>query len=258
MQEIEDYLKSRVGNYSFFFEDLKSGYAFGYNENVEMIAAGCMKLPIAIALIKAEEEKKINFLEKIKIDKKDKVYGTGIIHEFEDREYTIFELLVAMLIQSDNTATNKIIDIVGIDKINETIKKIGLKKTILNRKTSDERKDVDVENITTAYDLSKIWRILVRNEYLNENNSIMLIDILTRQQKKNKLGLYIQDDFKGYISSKSGDKKGIENDTEFIELKKGQFTFTVMSANVPNSVYGTITIAKAGKMMWDIIENNWN
>ena len=70
-------------------------------------------------------------MDKIKIEKEDKVYGTGIIHEFNEREYTIFELLVAMLIQSDNTAANKIIDIIGMDNINSNIKEMGLKNTFL-------------------------------------------------------------------------------------------------------------------------------
>ena len=58
MKEIKKYLESRIGDYSFFFEDLKSGYTYGYNENVQMVAAGCMKLPIAVSLIKAVEEGK--------------------------------------------------------------------------------------------------------------------------------------------------------------------------------------------------------
>ncbi len=139
MKEIKRYLESRIGTYGFFFEDLKSGFIFGYNENVQMVAAGCMKLPISSFCNKAVENGKVDFMDKIKINEEDKVYGTGIIHEFDDREYTIFELLVAMLIQSDNTAANKIIDIVGIDKINEDIKAMGLKNTKLNRKTTDER-----------------------------------------------------------------------------------------------------------------------
>ena len=161
MKEIKRYLESRIGTYGFFFEDLSSGFIYGYNENVQMVAAGCMKLPIAVSLIKAVEDKKVDFMDKIKIEKEDKVYGTGIIHEFNEREYTIFELLVAMLIQSDNTAANKIIDIIGMDNINSNIKEMGLKNTILNRKTSDERQSKDgVENITSAYDLSKIWKHL--------------------------------------------------------------------------------------------------
>lgn len=259
MKEIKKYLESRIGDYSFFFEDLKSGYVYGYNENVQMVAAGCMKLPIAVSLIKAIEDGKTDFMKKIRIESCDKVYGTGIIHEFGEREYTVFELLVAMLIQSDNTAANKIIDIVSIDKINEDIKSMGLENTILNRKTTDERNQKnDIENISTAYDLCKIWKILKDSTFLSKENSTMLIDILTRQQIKNKLALYIPDDLKYEISSKTGDKKGVENDTAFIRLSKGNFIFTVMSKNIPNSVYGTVTLARCGKMAWDNIMNNWN
>ena len=259
MKDIKKYLESRVGKYSFFFEDLKSGYVYGYNENVCMTAAGCMKLPIAVSLIKAVEDKKTDFMTNIKIDRKDKVYGTGIIHEFNEREYTVFELLVAMLIQSDNTAANKIIDIVSMDRINEDIISMGLKNTKLNRKTTDERnKNPDIENITSAYDLTKIWKHLYDGTFLSKDNGQMLIDILRRQQIKNKLALYLNDDLKVEISSKTGDKKGVENDTEFIELPSGTFAFTVLSMDIPNSVYGTVTLAKSGKMMWDEITTCWN
>ena len=259
MKEIKKYLESRIGKYSFFFEDLKSGYVYGYNENVSMTAAGCMKLPIAVSLIKAVEEKKLDFMDKIKIQSKDKVYGTGIIHEFNEREYTVFELMVIMLIQSDNTAANKIIDLVGMEQINEDIVAMGLKNTKLNRKTNDERTVVsNIENITTAYDLARIWKHLSNGTFLSKDNGQMLIDILERQQIKNKLALYIQDDLKLEISSKTGDKLSVENDTEYIHNEKGNFTFTVLSEKVPNSVYGTITLAKCGKMMWDEITNNWS
>lgn len=258
MKEIKRYLEARIGTYSFFFEDLQSGFSYGYNENVQMIGAGCMKLPIAVSVIKYVEDDKASFLDKIKIEEKDKVYGTGIIHEFDNREYTIFELLVAMLIQSDNTAANKLIDIVGIDNINKDIEAQGLKNTKLNRKTSDERAVSDgIENITSALDLAKIWRHLYNGSYLNRKNSTMLIDILQRQQIKNKLALYIPDDLKYEISSKTGDKSSVENDTALINLPKGVFTFTVLSMGIPNSVYGTVTLAKSGKIMWDNINNNW-
>lgn len=259
MKEIKKYLESRIGKYSFFFEDLKSGYVYGYNENVCMTAAGCMKLPIAVSLIKAVEDKKVDFMDRVKIQTSDKVYGTGIIHEFNEREYTVFELMVIMLIQSDNTAANKIIDIVGMEQINEDIVAMGLRNTRLNRKTNDERTAItDVENITTAYDLSKIWKHLSNGTFLSKDNGQMLIDILRRQQIKNKLALYIPDDLKIEISSKTGDKKGVENDTAYLELPKGKFVFTVLSQDIPNSVYGTVSLAKCGKMMWDDVMNNWS
>ncbi|MGL4875941.1 MAG: serine hydrolase [Clostridium sp.] len=258
MKEIKKYLESRIGAYSFYFEDLTSGFTYGYNENVKMVSAGCMKLPIAVSLIKTVERGDATFLDKIKIELSDKVYGTGIIHEFNDRDYTIFELLVAMLIQSDNTAANKIIDIIGIEKINEDIKAMDLKNTVLNRKTADERSTVETENYTSSKDLGIIWKHLYNKSFLDKKNSTMLIDILRRQQIRNKLALYIPDDLKYEISSKTGDKKGVENDTALIQLSKGNFVFTVLSQDIPNSVYGTVTLAKCGKMAWDSIMNNWN
>ena len=179
MNCIKKYLETRVGNYSFYFEDLRSGYSYGYNENVSMTAAGCMKLPIAISLIKAVEDKRANFMDKIKVLNDEKVYGTGIIHEFDDRDYTLFELMVIMLIQSDNTAANKIIDILGMEQINEDIKSMELKNTKLNRKTADERMlDVNIENMTSAYDLCMMWKHLYNGTFLNKENGQMLIDIL--------------------------------------------------------------------------------
>lgn len=258
MQEIKKYLENRIGTYSFFFEDLDSGFSYGYNENVQMTAAGCIKLPIAMSVIKYVEEGRMSFMDKVSIRDMDKVQGRGILHELNNREYTLFELLVAMLIQSDNTAANKLINIIGMDKINDDIQLQGLKNTRLNRLTSDDNVDNNgVENITSALDLAQIWRNLDNAAFLNKNNSTMLIDILTRQQLKNKIALYIPDDLKFEISSKSGDKDGIQNDTALIHVPKGVFTFTMLSMGIPNSVYGTVTLAKCGKHMWDDIMNNW-
>lgn len=258
MKEIKRYLESRIGQYSFYFEDLDGGYIYGFNENVKMTSAGCMKLPIAIALFKEVENDKISLDTKLNICRDDKVFGTGIIHEFCERDYTVLELVIAMLIQSDNTAANKIIDVLGIERINEIIKDMGLSNTELNRKTMDEKNVRDVvENLTSSFDLCKCWKHLYKHTYLSEAHSNKLIDILRRQQLKNKVSFYIPENFKQTIASKSGDLEGIENDTCIIQIPKGNFALTIMSTGVPNNVYGNVTVAKCGKMIWDIINNDW-
>ncbi|WP_040212119.1 serine hydrolase [Clostridium polynesiense] len=258
MKEIKKYFESRIGNYSFYFEDLNSGYVYGYNENNKMTAAGCMKLPIAMVLLKEIENMKYKLDDKIFISEEDKVYGTGIIHEFLPREYTLDELMKAMLIQSDNTASNKIINIIGKDRINEVIKEMGLSNTVLNRRTSDEiYDDNNDENITTSYDLCKCWKMLYRESFLSKELSSKLLRVLGRQQLKSKSSLYILNDLKINIANKTGDKQGVENDTVLITMPKGTFSFTVMSSKIPNSVYGIVTIAKAGKMMFDSVNNYW-
>lgn len=259
MKEIKRFLEERLGDYSFYFEDIESGYIYAYNENVMMTAAGCIKLPIASALLKNVEEGKVNLRECFHVKRDDKVYGNGILHEFGERDYTLGELMVAMLIQSDNTAANKIIDVLGIDNINSKIDEMRLVNTRLNRKTVDDGIKVNkIENFSSSKDLSKCWEILYRGNYLNQENSDVLINILKRQQKKNKLAYFIPDYFKNGIASKSGDMEGVENDTALMLTSKGAFVLTIMSQSIPNSIYGNVTIARAGKMAWDIICSSWS
>lgn len=262
MKEIKRYLEDRIGQYSFYFEDLDGGYVYGYNENVPMTAAGCMKLPIAISLFKCVEEGLVSLEDRVKVCANDMVRGTGILHEFGEKEYSLFELLTAMLIQSDNTAANKIIDVISMDKINNIIQQLGLRNTKLNRKTIDEKliKGVveNVTNVTTAHDLCRCWKRLYNNSFLNEENSKKLINILKRQQAKQKVIFYMPDHVKEAIASKPGDMEGIENDTLLLEHEKGNFSFTILSKELPNNVYGTVTLAKAGMMSLDLINNNWN
>ncbi|WP_029452826.1 serine hydrolase [Clostridium algidicarnis] len=259
MKEIKKYLESRIGDYSFYFEDLDGGYIYGYNENVPMISAGCIKLPIAMAILKESEIGNISLNDKLSVSIDDKVSGNGIIHEFEEKEYSLIELLIAMLIQSDNTATNKLVDLVGMSKINSIFKEMDLKSTKLNRRVEKE-KDVDsrIQNITSSYDLCLCWKHLYNSSYLNKKNSSWVIRIMKKQQMKNKLAFYMGEEIKENIANKTGDLSGVENDTSFIQVPKGNFAFTMMSKGVPNDVYGIVTLAKSGKMMWDMIINSWN
>jgi beta-lactamase class A len=260
MKVIKKYLDTREGTYSFYFEEINSGYLYGFNENKEMLSAGCIKLPLAMVLLKEVQNGAIDLQDKIKIEESDKIHGSnGIIHEFEGKEYSIFELLIAMLMQSDNTAANKIIKILSMERIGELFKELGLKNTKLKRVTTKVKSDSDeLENISTSFDLSKCFKLLYLKQYLNEENSNLLISILKKQQRKNKIPFYIPRDIQENIANKGGSFECVENDNAIIMIPKGKFLFTIMANNLPNNVYGITTISRVGKMIWDIIDKDWN
>ncbi|MEG0774930.1 serine hydrolase [Clostridium sp.] len=259
MKEIKRYLESKVGNYSFYFEDLKSGYTYGFNEEVEMPAAGCIKLPIAMALMKEVEQKNISLKDIVSIGDEDKVDGDfGIIHEFSDKEYAIKELLIAMLIQSDNTAASKIINILGMNNINNLIKNMGLKSTKVNKYPSDVRVENRHENITTSYDLSQCFKLLHNKVTLTDEHSDLILNILKRHQLAKKILFYFPREVQLCTANKIGTLESVENDTVLMNLPKGNFVATMMSSELPTNVYGSTTIARAGKMMFDMIDKDWN
>lgn len=251
MKEVRRYLEDRLGSYSFYFEDLKSGFIYGYNEHVKMTSAGCMKLPVAMAVMKDVEEGKVSLQEEVLLVSRDRVEGSGILKHLNSRAYTVQELILVMLVESDNTATQKLVSLIGFEELKAKFSEMGLLNTTMNDMPGSPI------NLTTSYDLSLCWKLLKAGEYLTPEHSRSLIEMLKSENKKKKTGFYLDEPLKDKIASKAGDMPGIENDTTLIELQKGDFVFTIMSADLPNSVYGLVSLAKSGKMIWDGITYNW-
>ena len=251
MKEVRRYLEDRLGRYSFYFEDLKSGFIYGYNEHVKMTSAGCMKLPVVMAVFKDIEEGKLNLEDKVLLTSEDRVSGSGILKELNSREYTVDELIIVTLIVSDNTATQKLVSMLGFDELGSKFKEMGLKNTTMNDMPGSPI------NLTTSYDLSLCWKILKDEQYLTKEHSRYIIGLLKGDNSSKKTAFYLDENLKDKIASKAGDLPGVENDTTLIEIQKGDFIFTIMSADLPNSVYGMVSLAKSGKMIWDGITYNW-
>ena len=259
MKVIKRYLDNRLGEYSFYFEDINSKYTFSINENVKMISASCIKVPIAMVLLKKVENGDLDLNSKILVSKEEMVDGAGIIHEFSPREYSINELLTVMLVQSDNTATNKIIDLLEMDEISKEFENLALTNTKLNRKMRDEvARESGHENYSSSFDLSMCFKVLYKNTYLSLENSNYLLDILRRQQIRDKIPFYIPEKYWPLIANKTGSLEFVENDTCYMSIPKGDFIFTVMSQKLPSNVYGIATISRIGEIIWDILDKSWN
>lgn len=258
MKEIKKYLETRIGEYSFHFEHINSGFTYSINEKDIMPSASCIKVPIAIALMKCVENKLLSLEEKVLVRKDEMTGGSGFLSRLDEKEYSMKELLVAMLSISDNTAANKIMDIIGFHKINEIIKEMGLDNTYLKRRMMDlEARERGLENLTTSFDYAQCFKLLYMNKILNNENSKYVLDILRAVNERNKIPFYIPEREWCNIANKPGDLSGIENDGALITISKGNFIFTIMSKNLPNNVYGIVTISRAGKMMWDSIIRDW-
>lgn len=252
MKEIKKYLdEEREGKYSFAFEDLDGEYVYKYNENEQMTSAGCMKLMMAVAVLKETEKGTITMDEFISIKESDKKPGSGILREFIERNYTVRELVTVMLVDGDNTATYKLMQILGVEKINSIFHEMGLTNTVLSNSPGVK------ENLTSSNDLAKVIRHLYKHSYLNEVNSEFIIELL-RQRVKSKIAFYLDYKERFKFASKTGNAEGIENEVALINTPNGNFAFAIMSSDIPNSVYGMVTLAKAGMMIWDNIHSNFS
>src|SRR5262249_37029580 len=114
---------------SLFAKNLDTGEAYGLRENERVRTASTIKLAIMAAVFDAVAHDKAKWTEELVLHDSDKVNGTGVIREFSDgTRLTIRGLVNSMIVVSDNTATNLLLDRFTADAVNAEMDALGLKQ----------------------------------------------------------------------------------------------------------------------------------
>lgn len=187
------------------------------NENIVVESASCIKLFILIEYYNQILNNKKSREDIISYSAKDDciLNGSGIIKKLGDLELSSKNMATLMIIVSDNIATNKMIEYLGFDNINNTIKNLGFKNTLLIA----EKLDFNIYNkvgTTTAYEYAKAFKMLLNKEILTPELCDEIIEILSRQTLKAML--------EKFLTPKYLDEKGIDHSyIKYIATKSGSF-----------------------------------
>ena len=192
-----------------FVKDMVSGEILAkHNSDVPFPSASVIKLFILSYFADKEDIS-------IPVTRKDMV-GTSIISELKLKQVSLKDALTFMISFSDNTATNLLINIAGMDEINRHIKEIGCKNTVLARKMMDfKAREEGRDNYTSLEDCYTVMEIL------SENAEAM--EILSTQKCLERLGRYIYRNASLY--TKPGDLGDVYNDVGIIITPDGSKMF---------------------------------
>ena len=123
------------GTVVFYAKNLKTGKDFGVGADTKVKTASTIKLPILCTLESLVAQGKVRWDERIVLKPEDKVTGSGVLGSLADgTDLTVRNLAILMIIVSDNTATNLILDRITADAVNEYLDSIGIHQTRSNRK----------------------------------------------------------------------------------------------------------------------------
>ena len=127
-----------------------------------------------------------------------------------------------MIIFSDNTATNVLIDLLGIEEINRTIRRLGYRDTVLQRKMYDtEKSKQGIQNYITAAETGRLLREMYQGRLVSRTASEAMISILKNQQLCSKIPFYLQAlPEEPEIAHKTGEDCGITHDVGIIYAKQ--------------------------------------
>ena len=237
MEKIISKLKNIQGDVSFYYKNLATNDIIGYNEEKIMLAASVIKLTVLVEAFKQIKEGKIKKEEFFITCEKDKVPSCGALNYMrEDLKVTLEDLYVLMIILSDNYATNMLIDKLGMENINKTIKEIGLKNTVLNRKMFDnENAALGLENYISAGDIGYLLEKMYNKGLIDERSSEEMISILKNQRLNGKMPFFLHSlKPKIDIAHKTGEDTNITHDVGIVFAKEPFIVcFCGNNVNVP-------------------------
>jgi len=225
--------KNFGGEYAYVIKNIEKPFCeISRNEEKMFPAASVIKLPIAAVAFKAAKEGKISLSRKFTITARDITGGSGVIKTMSTPVTLTFQEIIGIMISnSDNTATNKIINILGYKYLNREFKKLGLKQTILKRKMMDfSRRKKGIENYTSASDIVFLLEKIYKGELVDEESSRMLLSFLSNQKINDRIPRYLPKSVK--VAHKTGLERGVVHDAGIIFSSNGDCIVCVFTKRV--------------------------
>src|SRR5207302_5054013 len=217
--------------------DLTDGRMIFKNEDRVFPTASSIKIAILLELYRQEQEARGGAQGKAKLDDvytfdpKDLVEDSQIMAGLTAgvTRVTNRDLAQFMVAVSDNAATNVLIDRVGMQNVNATMRSLGLTKTMLRRKMIDvaaaRRGD---ENVATPQEMVRLLEMIYKGKALNKE----LTDELIKQLKTLKKDSYLSYELPASVelADKPGTLDGVRNDSGIVFAQNRPFAISAMTA----------------------------
>jgi len=224
--------------------------------NADLIfpTASVIKLAIFVSLFQYAEASPDVFGTTIRLELADFVGGSEILDGYNPGDaISIDRLARAMIQQSDNTASNVIIDFLGFERIMHTVHRAGLHHTQLKRHFQDRNAIAHhSENLTTAHDMGILLYEIERGAHealrtvASPKSCRRMIDILLGQEDHDKIARGLP---KGIpLANKTGEIDGVRNDIGIVDpLGDSPYVIAVLTKDLADFSLGNMAIRKIAK-----------
>jgi beta-lactamase class A len=212
--------------------DLTTGRSFAFHGDTLFPTASTIKIPILFRMYQAERAGQFRFSDAVTIASKEAVGGSGRLQDALKKgpvTLTIQELVRRMIVDSDNTATNRCIEIAGMAQVNRMLDEMGFPKTRLLRKMMDsaaaQRND---ENVATPVEMARMAEMIYRGKAVDARASRDMLEIMKEVKGGIREGLPLDIQ----TASKTGELPGARCETGIVFLEQRPFVLSVMSAYI--------------------------
>jgi beta-lactamase class A len=247
---LEQIARSVDGVLGYAVVDLESGVRFERLSQEAFPAASTIKLAILYELFRQADAGKLRLDEPRSIEARHIVGGDGILKELSRPSLVLRDLAALMILLSDNTATNAVIEAVGMDAVNARAKALGMTRTRLARRMMDlEAARRGDENVSSPADLATLLMALRQGDGLSPASAKQALDLLRKAPTVSYLRRQLPDGT--VVASKYGILDGVRADAGIIEAAGRPVVFVAMGSWLADGTGAERAIADAARAAYD-------
>lgn len=231
--------------------DLQTGEEILVNGQSTFPTGSSIKIPILVELHRQAAAGSLRLTDRLPIPKKDQVGGSGVLFHFspESSQLSLGDLSVLMIALSDNTATNLLIDRLGMERINQTMTDLGLGAIRLQRKMIDLGAMArGAENLATPQEAARLMEMLAHGKVVSQEVSAAVLRTL-RIPKTSSIPRLLPSSV--VVANKPGAVEGVACDWALVEVPNRPFTIAVMTTYNGEKAGADEAIAEIARLAYD-------
>jgi beta-lactamase class A len=236
-----------------YVRDIEGDFGYGIRPDEEFFTASTIKLPVMVAVYRKVDEGELSLSQMIEIKEEDWAAGAGWLQwERAGTRQTVGDLLLLMMTQSDNVATNALVRTVGgADHINEVARSLGAENTLLYQKVSSERAAIpQLDNRSTPRDMATMLQKIADGEAASEKSCGYMIDLMDL----NELDWWLDAGLPAnvYAANKAGWLYEVYDDVGIVKAGDRPYVVAIMSKYGSGDVdQGQVLIEELSRTVWE-------
>lgn len=238
--DIKAEVASFKGRVSLFAKNLDTGESYSLNPDERVRTASTIKIAVMVEAFARVAEGKAKWSDELVLTKAGRYSGSGVLQEIADGAHlTLRDCVNLMMLVSDNTATNLVLDVLTTDAVNARMDSLGLKQIRILRRVgsggeSKEGKDPDNKRfglgVATPREMVMLLEKLDRGEVINAAVSKEMIDLMKREQVRYAIGRTL---WRLPMATKYGALDKLRSAIGIIYTKKGRIAMAITCDDMP-------------------------
>ena len=240
---LEELLRQQKGHVSCVFKSLKTGESYAFQEDFVHPSASVIKIFLMSFIYQLVEDGILTETQPVPVQSGFMAPSAGVLNYMRDvREMSVRDLVELMIIVSDNSATNILLELVGLPQMQEYLKSCGYTATQFQRRMMDfEAAARGEQNYTSASETARILERIYLGKEVSPAASAKMLQTLRNQQAGDLIPWHLGEVLEeGQIAHKTGGLPGVVHDAAIVDGGKEPFILCMFGSETDVPAFGRL------------------